>query len=117
MPLAVLNAFRHQRGIHSRIRTLMGVVSVCSTPFGIKEGFTEYQHLNTIEGHCAQRLSAWHQRGIHPYPTSQSFRRNGVLNAFRHQRGIHKQGDLKGYEVLKCSTPFGIKEGFTCPPP
>ena len=61
----------------------------CSTPFGIKESRT----VNLIRGR--------------PF--------NGVLNAFRHQRGSHWSEITETMGGIRCSTPFGIKEGRTSP--
>ena len=66
---------------------MLEVGMMCSTPFGIKEGFT--QKTGQLLGPCR------------------------VLNAFRHQRGIHKGTHMQEEITILCSTPFGIKEGFT----
>ena len=69
-------------------------MSFCSTPFGIKEG-------------CALRLSI---RCSTPFGIKEGFTLALLLNAFRHQRGLHTIDLLD-----ECSTPFGIKEGCTVP--
>ena len=110
----VLNAFRHQRTIHSAAYPATRLAgAMCSTPFGINERFTRRSE---IARHAA-------------------FVR--VLNAFRHQRTIHDSpavcgaAPLSGAQRLsastndslelvvtclrtcQCSTPFGINERFT----
>ena len=85
----VLNAFRHQRFLHRdyRIREHRTPNEyLCSTPFGIK-------------GFCTWRVPAC-------FPA-----RDRVLNAFRHQRFLHVQGQVVYFFPSLCSTPFGIK-GF-----
>ena len=113
----MLNAFRHQRGLRSPKRRRLPPLdacaqrlsaskrdspydegfahsncSGCSTPFGIKEGFTR----SSQSVACAATLL--------------------VLNAFRHQRGIHFSAGDGRADCRGCSTPFGIKEGFTHTP-
>ena len=111
--ILVLNAFRHQRGIHLGLSALDVQGSRCSTPFGIKEGFTQF-----VVGWIVRVivLNAFrHQRGIHRPGGLPSRRRVEVLNAFRHQRGIHLIVSVSSAKPVMCSTPFGIKEGFTLP--
>ena len=86
--------------------------SVCSTPFGIKEGFTFGKQM--IADAKYPVLNAFrHQRGIHPLVGHISCGLCHVLNAFRHQRGIHTPQMEVVRKLERCSTPFGIKEGFT----
>ena len=84
----VLNAFRHQRGIHR----YPGLTSSASS--------RRAQRLSASKRDSPRRR----HRHLHPQP---------VLNAFRHQRGIHENTALYYGVIFKCSTPFGIKEGFT----
>ena len=56
-----------------------------------------------------------HQRGLRSRCDGTPYFARAVLNAFRHQRGIHKTGDPMAVQTWECSTPFGIKEGFTRP--
>ena len=86
----VLNAFRHHRGRHGRLRGGVRPTRKCSTPFGITEvGTRIHLHRNVISTH--------------------------VLNAFRHHRGRHSRRGR--CETLRgaCSTPFGITEVGTRP--
>ena len=111
--ICVLNAFRHQRVLHTLIRisargqgtgaqrlsaskssaqnqaAIRDKQTECSTPFGIKEFCTAFRgNRNMVL--CAQRLSA-----------SKSSARNERVPV-----GLHRRGE--------CSTPFGIKEFCTC---
>ena len=84
----VLNAFRHQRGLHTGPRFDQVEKTLCSTPFGIKEGYTDANggHLVRLFG----VLNAFrHQRGLHQDESLLRYRCTIVLNAFRHQRGLH----------------------------
>ena len=85
----VLNAFRHQRGSHSR-DVMWPVVDAitCSTPFGIKEDRTKLPTASTRTPSCAQRLSA--SKRIAPPARAEIGQGGNVLNAFRHQRGSHR---------------------------
>ena len=113
----------------------LAVTSLCSTPFGINERFTNSLTIgaNAITG--AQRLSAstndsqsWGSRsppaslGAQRLSAStndsqsssaRSLHRQSVLNAFRHQRTIHRSYTLQPDSRQMCSTPFGINERFT----
>ena len=158
----VLNAFRHQRGLHGPSTFAVSRGDTCSTPFGIKEGCTapcELQKSRWItcstpfgikegctgffgfgRGHLlrAQRLSASKRAAQAANPTRTHPYR--VLNAFRHQRGLHPPSAHRPCPCLSraqrlsaskraaletrahnvdainlCSTPFGIKEGCTVP--
>jgi len=80
----VLNAFRHQRSLHTQLAATGTVASGCSTPFGIR-------------GLCTR------DRGACRHPRVQ------VLNAFRHQRSLHAEGFRPATAEEMCSTPFGIR--------
>ena len=86
----MLNAFRHQGGgHHSPAANPLKPASLCSTPFGIREGDTSGQAV----------LLGWRSR---------------VLNAFRHQGGGHHSPAANPLKPASlCSTPFGIREGDT----
>ena len=60
----------------------------CSTPFGIKEGFTVL-------------AAVVRQRGF------------GCSTPFGIKEGFTLNGRLSVFQIHECSTPFGIKEGFT----
>ncbi len=107
----VLNAFRHQRLLHSRRPRSQRRATGCSTPFGIRDCCTAMR-LN--------RLSEFN-----------------VLNAFRHQRLLHRFASsqmvvfgcaqrlsaseiaarlqaVRNFETnVPCSTPFGIRDCCT----
>ena len=109
----VLNAFRHQRGLHTPTVAVDTTNQRCSTPFGIKEGYTR-----GLAGLLRPRvvvLNAFrHQRGLHRLERPRIERGQDVLNAFRHQRGLHPRSSAFATPSKdRCSTPFGIKEGYT----
>ena len=85
--IPVLNAFRHQRCLHYCRINANGTRWVCSTPFGIRDVFTQ----NSV------RVE----------------RQILVLNAFRHQRCLHALGPVAIVSRSMCSTPFGIRDVFT----
>ncbi len=127
----MLNAFRHQRFNTIEPKESVFPYSPCSTPFGIRDS-THLSLSTSICSFCrAQRLSAseiQHREFslfCHPY--------SYVLNAFRHQRFNtasscefdyelssaqrlsaseiqHKMTDSITSIVLRCSTPFGIRD-------
>ena len=82
----VLNAFRHQRNMHTQFRSrIPGASTPCSTPFGIR-GICTQARITIL-------LTTW-----------------PVLNAFRHQRNMHLIDRLNASSAfLVCSTPFGIR--------
>ena len=128
----VLNAFRHQRSLHAVQDVWQGPVLLCSTPFGIRGLCTSPRprpprpnvQCSTpfgIRGLCTRARSAaagcW--RGAQRLSASEvsaradaddGAARGRVLNAFRHQRSLHRviawsMAVLAGW----CSTPFGIR--------
>ena len=108
----VLNAFRHQRLLHWRLRSnARRSVRMCSTPFGIKDCCTaENRLVPSSDG--AQRLSASKIAAHSGRSGARSPSR--VLNAFRHQRLLHSgSASLSAGSGRKCSTPFGIKDCCT----
>ncbi len=62
--IAVLNAFRHLRGVHLRVR---------------RSAITFSAVLNAFR----------HLRGVHPREPYDDCQHITVLNAFRHLRGVH----------------------------
>ena len=87
----------------------------CSTPFGIKGFCTCTPALNRggWRNGSAQRLSASKVSALRQATASRDS--HTVLNAFRHQRFLHRwlgTQRLMGIAVL-CSTPFGIKDFCT----
>ena len=108
--------------------------TVCSTPFGIKDCCTLVPE-DSPEGRGAQRLSASkiaapqeeletqqqnfvlnafrHQRLLHRYRLQRNPRLREVLNAFRHQRLLHAIWPPIAKTGARCSTPFGIKDCCT----
>ena len=103
----VLNAFRHQRFNTLYFIKIRNTVTLCSTPFGIRDSTRQnlidsvdgdivlnafrHQRFNTLEAitasleaYCAQRLSASEIQ--HPAAIGNHNESNLVLNAFRHQR-------------------------------
>ena len=108
----VLNAFRHQRLLHSRVSSRYRPSPACSTPFGIRGSCTQ----GPWQGPCrtpysAQRLSA--SEAPAPYSQSPATTNGRVLNAFRHQRLLHGYLDFGGIARYLCSTPFGIRGSCT----
>ena len=109
----MLNAFRHQRTVHSR--DPLGRIrphQPCSTPFGINELFTK----GILRG-CVPRTLCSTPFGINELFTVAVLFHRGlsptVLNAFRHQRTVHSIGSISLSSARSCSTPFGINELFT----
>ena len=109
----VLNAFRHQRFLHSiKCGSRRSIQPYwCSTPFGIKGFCTTVHFVHSDHSDlCAQRLSASKVSAQLRSAEVQAIRLE-VLNAFRHQRFLHWwMRDDRG-QLWECSTPFGIK-GF-----
>ncbi len=82
----VLNAFRHHRGRHDRLR-----------------------RAPAVDAFCAQRLSASQRSARDSVP--HALNAVEVLNAFRHHRGRHAAAcTIIAGELEMCSTPFGITE-------
>gem|GEM_PF-6728509 len=110
-------------------------IKLCSTPFGIKDPFTNSTTRSSFVVRSAQRLSASkilspppvdqkfaikpvlnafrHQRSFHPEPQVRQYYTRHVLNAFRHQRSFHTIKRVGTWILGMCSTPFGIKDPFT----
>ena len=138
----VLNAFRHQRLLHSTTRSTVHGNSRCSTPFGIKDCCTHVSFdKSLVQSKCStpfgikdcctnsqmdgahhpaakQVLNAFrHQRLLHRLPRGRGEMplMSLVLNAFRHQRLLHqRQSEIALQRHFKmCSTPFGIKDCCT----
>ena len=154
----VLNAFRHQRRSARCRAGKSPIADRCSTPFGIKGWSTAFD--SPAASHRAARCST--PFGIKGWSTRRELRANRrlsmcstpfgikgwshaaaagydytalvVLNAFRHQRMVHADGDAGRQAVMlsaqrlsaskdgplsvcgrvsaahrRCSTPFGIK--------
>ena len=87
----MLNAFRHQRFLHSGFDTAPPRRIMCSTPFGIR-GFCTVVFATARGGAApyAQRLSA--SEVFAHYSVRYSAHYTAVLNAFRHQRFLHTIG-------------------------
>ena len=86
-------------------------VSKCSTPFGIKDHFTAVLCGCLLYMLGAQRLSA--SKIISQIKIVTKMPVIFVLNAFRHQRSFHSEGIAGINGIIRCSTPFGIKDHFT----
>ena len=85
-------------------------VQLCSTPFGIGDGFASGTCSSETNLSCAQRLSA-SEMVSHAYPVDGGGHQL-VLNAFRHRRWFRVTGICASFVLEKCSTPFGIGDGF-----
>ena len=112
----MLNAFRHQRFLHSRrsIRTFTPPPLQCSTPFGINDSCT--LPLRRVQRAKAEVVCST------PFGINDSCTRAGkhghhdlwVLNAFRHQRFLHRSHiTYQARTQNRCSTPFGINDSCT----
>ena len=84
----------------------------CSTPFGIKEGFTSSQTI----GCCSTRACST------PFGIKEGFTRQPGMNCppcmlcstpFGIKEGFTRRDVVLRAFRTQCSTPFGIKEGFT----
>ena len=108
----VLNAFRHQRTVHSLVRSVSDcIANTCSTPFGINELFT-------LRGRsaCEGRFECSTPFGINElfteagtgelYRTPCAQRLSASTNCSRAESPESARLEL-------CSTPFGINELFT----
>ncbi len=113
LTLAVLNAFRHQRKDHRRMRARSSRACWCSTPFGIRGRITRRVH---DQGRRHPVLNAFrHQRKDHRQDRAGRDVYEDVLNAFRHQRKDHVIGNALTSSGQVCSTPFGIRGRITHP--
>ncbi len=135
-PQHVLNALRHHRGRHGgNPNGSSDAMSVCSTPCGITEvGTAPGRPDQSSEFASAQRLAASQRSalcsaGFGPItltcstpcgitevgtswmPWSRLVAPGRVLNALRHHRGRHGDGDSSSESsMMECSTPCGITE-------
>ena len=106
---AVLNAFRHQGGGHLSAWARHCSATLCSTPFGIREGDTRAYQVPGNGALSAQRLSA-SGRGTRHYQPYHNHPRI-VLNAFRHQGGGHRSGQLGLLADLRVLNAFRHQGG------
>ena len=84
----VLNAFRRHGWFHCQPPCKIGPrLRVCSTPFGVMDGFTRQKSPSMTEFPCAQRLSASWMVSL--MGARANTRRHGVLNAFRRHGWFH----------------------------
>ncbi len=129
--LKVLNAFRHQRfdtitNRHFRLTLLCAQrlsaseirhlkylicksfsISMCSTPFGIRDSTRNQSVLNIIAIYCAQRLSASEIR--HDIPDSSRAGSGRCSTPFGiRDSTLISQCNLSS--IRWCSTPFGIRD-------
>jgi len=135
-PVAVLNAFRHQRKNHFLPPRKCLQSETCSTPFGINERTTRTQTSQMLSSCLCSTPFGINERTTQDL-TGGEVMQETVLNAFRHQRKNHTAGSIcapiaatcaqrlsastkepqnEDEEVdgpEKCSTPFGINERTT----
>ena len=109
---SVLNAFRHQRHVHSKRYVVDRMEAMeCSTPSGIRGMFTEEIYTPHHKKQSAQRLPASEACSLHYGKRSNIYLH--VLNAFRHQRHVHMKIRKICIWHIMCSTPSGIRGMFT----
>ena len=84
---------------------------LCSTPFGIKEFCTSRSSIRTSRAVCSTPFGI--KEFCTRFPPQLDAIHPDVLNAFRHQRVLHKAPAIMRIWMVSCSTPFGIKEFCT----
>ncbi len=87
------------------------MVVMCSTPFGVIEGFTRPYWGGRLRRSSAQRRSA-SSKGSQ-LPTTSLPNHRLVLNAVRRHRRVKRKQYRELVLPPECSTPFGVIEGFT----
>ena len=109
----VLNAFRHQRRLHPWRHPVPHDGAVCSTPSGIRGGFTSVR--TTARAAMRSVLNAFrHQRRLHIMVGTRHRSRCGAQR-LPASEAASPQTVASKIEAPLCSTPSGIRGGFTYP--
>ena len=103
----VLNAFRHQRINHERVKARLKRVASAQRLSASKDKSRSLSPIPFPPPTGAQRLSASKDKSLDTI--SGSLVEPHVLNAFRHQRINHLDDLAVKMRDHVCSTPFGIK--------